>query len=234
VWKLGFRSRSPCCWKSPIFNAAVFLMGLIGTASLAAHAIAIQIAMLTFMVPLGLAQAVTVRVGLALGRRDPAGISRAGWTSFVLGVGFMACMALLIIAMPHQLVHLFLDESDPANAPVIALAVSFLTIAALFQIADGAQVVGAGMLRGPPRHHHPHGLCGVRLLGDRHGGRSDPRFPLRMGGSGYLDRSRRGSRGRRLAHDHTLDPPGSTGTGALLKRHCCGGVTTPHIRFVDG
>jgi MATE family multidrug resistance protein len=104
--------------------------------------------MLTFMVPLGLAQAVTVRVGLALGRRDPAGIARAGWTSFVLGVGFMACMSLLIIAVPHQLVYLFLDESDPANADVIALAVSFLTIAAIFQIADGAQVVGAGMLRG--------------------------------------------------------------------------------------
>jgi MATE family multidrug resistance protein len=148
VWKLGFPIAITLLLEVTIFNAAVFLMGLISTASLAAHAIAIQIAMLTFMVPLGLAQAVTVRVGLALGRRDAAGIGRAGWTSFVLGVGFMACMALLIISMPHQLVYLFLDESDPANAPVIALAVSFLTIAALFQIADGAQVVGAGMLRG--------------------------------------------------------------------------------------
>jgi MATE family multidrug resistance protein len=148
VWKLGFPIAITLLLEVTIFNAAVFLMGLIGTASLAAHAIAIQIAMLTFMVPLGLAQAVTVRVGLALGRGDREGISRAGWTSFVLGVGFMACMALLIISMPHQLVYLFLDESDPANAPVIALAVSFLTIAAIFQIADGAQVVGAGMLRG--------------------------------------------------------------------------------------
>jgi MATE family multidrug resistance protein len=148
VWKLGFPIAITLLLEVTIFNAAVFLMGLIGTASLAAHAIAIQIAMLTFMVPLGLAQAVTVRVGLALGRRDREGISRAGWTSFALGVGFMACMALLIIAVPHQLVYLFLDESDPANAPVITLAVSFLTIAAIFQIADGAQVVGAGMLRG--------------------------------------------------------------------------------------
>jgi MATE family multidrug resistance protein len=148
VWKLGFPIAITLLLEVTIFNAAVFLMGLIGTASLAAHAIAIQIAMLTFMVPLGLAQAVTVRVGLALGRGDRDGIGRAGWTSFVLGVGFMACMALLIIGMPHQLVYLFLDESDPANAPVIALAVSFLTVAALFQIADGAQVVGAGMLRG--------------------------------------------------------------------------------------
>ncbi len=148
VWKLGFPIAVTLLLEVTIFNAAVFLMGLFGTAALAAHAIAIQVAMLTFMVPLGLAQAVTVRVGLALGRRDPAGITRAGWTSFGMGVGFMACMALLMLAVPHQLVHLFLDESDPANAPVIALAVSFLSIAALFQIFDGAQVVGAGMLRG--------------------------------------------------------------------------------------
>lgn len=148
VWKLGFPIAITLLLEVTIFNAAVFLMGLFGTAALAAHAIAIQIAMLTFMVPLGLAQAVTVRVGLASGRRDTAGIARAGWTSFVLGVGFMACMSLLMISMPTQLIHLFLDESDFANAPVIALAVSFLFVAALFQIFDGAQVVGAGMLRG--------------------------------------------------------------------------------------
>lgn len=148
VWKLGLPIAITLLLEVTIFNAAVFLMGLFGTAALAAHAIAIQVAMLTFMVPLGLAQAVTVRVGLASGRADRAGIARAGWTSFVIGVGFMACMSLLMISMPQQLVHLFLDESDPANGPVIQLAVSFLFIAALFQIFDGAQVVGAGMLRG--------------------------------------------------------------------------------------
>jgi MATE family multidrug resistance protein len=60
----------------------------------------------------------------------------------------MALMGLLMISAPRTLVHLFLDESDPANAPVIALAISFLAVAALFQIVDGAQAVGAGMLRG--------------------------------------------------------------------------------------
>ena len=148
IWKLGLPIAVTLGLEVTVFNAAVFLMGLIGTASLAAHAIAIQIAALTFMVPLGLSQAVTVRVGLALGRRDPAGIARAGWTSFAIGVGFMSAMSLLMWAMPHSLVFLFLDESDPANAPVIALAVAFIGIAALFQIFDGAQAVGAGMLRG--------------------------------------------------------------------------------------
>ena len=148
VWKLGLPIAVTLALEITIFNAAVFIMGLFGTASLAAHAIAIQIAALSFMVPLGLSQAVTVRVGLALGRNDAAAIGRAGWTSFVLGVGFMAIMGLLMISAPRSLVYLFLDESDPANAAVIPLAVSFLGVAALFQIVDGAQAVGAGMLRG--------------------------------------------------------------------------------------
>jgi MATE family multidrug resistance protein len=126
----------------------VFLMGLIGAASLAAHQIAIQIAALSFMVPMGLAQAVTVRVGHAYGRRDPVAIARAGWTSFVMATGFMSLMAIVMWLIPHHLVSIFLDVDDPANAAVIPLAVAFLGVAALFQIVDGAQAVGAGMLRG--------------------------------------------------------------------------------------
>ena len=148
VWKLGFPIAITLTLEVGVFNAAVFLMGLIGTASLAAHQIAIQIASLSFMVPMGLAQAVTVRVGAAYGRGDPAGIARAGWTSFVMGVGFMSTMALLMWAIPRELVSIFLDTDDPKNAAVIPLAIAFLGLAALFQIADGAQAVGAGMLRG--------------------------------------------------------------------------------------
>ena len=148
VWRLGLPIAITFGLEMTVFIAAVFLMGLIGTASLAAHAIAIQIAALTFMVPMGLSQAVTVRVGLAYGRRDPAGIGRAGWAAFALGTGFMACMALLMIAFPRSLVHFFLDPAKPANTEVIPLALSFLFVAALFQIFDGAQAVAAGMLRG--------------------------------------------------------------------------------------
>jgi MATE family multidrug resistance protein len=148
VWKLGLPIAITLALEITVFNAAVFLMGLIGANSVAAHAVALQIAAFTFMVPLGLSQAVTVRVGLAFGRRDGEGIARAGWTAFALGVSFMALMALVMLAMPYRLVTLFLDPADPANAPVIPLAVSFLFLAALFQIFDGAQSVGAGMLRG--------------------------------------------------------------------------------------
>jgi MATE family multidrug resistance protein len=130
-----------------VFALAAYFMGWIGAPAVAAHAVALQLAALTFMVPLGLGQAATVRVGLALGRRDEAGITRSGWTAWVMGVAFMGTMALAMWIFPRQLVTLFLEDV-PANAVVIALAVSFLKVAAAFQLVDGAQVIGAGMLRG--------------------------------------------------------------------------------------
>ncbi len=148
VWRLGLPIAVTLGLEITIFNAAVFLMGLIGTAELAAHAVAIQIASLCFMVPLGLAQAATVRVGLAQGRGDRRGISRAGWTAFAITMAFMAVPAGTMLLAPRLLVGLFMDVHNPANAHVVALAVSFLTVAALFQWVDGAQSVGAGMLRG--------------------------------------------------------------------------------------
>jgi MATE family multidrug resistance protein len=130
-----------------VFALAAYFMGWIGAPAVAAHAVALQLAALTFMVPLGLGQAATVRVGLALGRNDEAGIGRAGWTAWVIGVGFMGTMALVMWSIPRQLVTLFLKDV-PANAVAIGLAVSFLRVAVAFQLVDGAQVIGAGMLRG--------------------------------------------------------------------------------------
>ncbi|MEO7786994.1 MAG: MATE family efflux transporter [Sphingomicrobium sp.] len=145
--RLGLPIGLAMSFEGAVFGAAAYLMGLIDADSVAAHAVALQIAAMSFMVPLGLGQAATVRVGNALGRGDRAGIARAGWTALVLGVGFMAAMALLLWLVPRPLVLLFLVDNS-ANAHVIGLAVSFLAIAAVFQIVDGAQVVGAGMLRG--------------------------------------------------------------------------------------
>jgi len=130
-----------------VFALAAYFMGWLGADAVAAHAIALQIAALTFMVPLGLGQAATVRVGLALGRRDPDAMTRAGWTAWVLGVGFMGTMAIGMWVFPWPLVTLFLEDSA-ANGAVITLAISFLRVAAAFQLVDGAQVIGAGMLRG--------------------------------------------------------------------------------------
>lgn len=148
LWRLGLPIGVTMGLEGAVFGVAVMLMGLIDTNSVAAHAVALQIASVTFMVPMGLAQAATVRVGIGYGRQDPDMVRRAGWTSYAMGTGFMAMMALLIWTLPELLVSIFIDADAPQNAEVVRLAVSFLAIAALFQIADGAQVVGAGMLRG--------------------------------------------------------------------------------------
>ena len=145
--RLGWPIGATMALEMGVFALAAYFMGWIGAPAVAAHAVALQLAALTFMVPLGLGQAVTVRVGLALGRQDREGITRAGWTAWIVGVGFMAAMALGMWVMPHRLITLFLTDV-PANATVIALAVSFLKVAAAFQLVDGAQVIGAGMLRG--------------------------------------------------------------------------------------
>ena len=145
--KLGWPIGATMGLEIGVFALAAYFMGWIGAPAVAAHAVALQLAALTFMVPLGLGQAATVRVGLALGRKDEAGVARAGWTAWVLGLLFMATMALVMWSFPRQLITLFLKDV-PANAVVIALAVSFLRVAAAFQLVDGAQVIGAGMLRG--------------------------------------------------------------------------------------
>lgn len=146
--RLGAPISGILAFEVTIFNAAAFLMGLIDPVQLAAHAVALQIASVTFMVPLGIGQAVTVRVGLAYGAQDAEGVSRAGWAAYGIGVSFMAMMAIVMLAFPKVLISVFIDISDPANAAVIAYAVTFLIFAAMFQVADGAQAVGAGMLRG--------------------------------------------------------------------------------------
>ncbi len=148
LWRLGLPIGLHMGFEAMVFAAAVFLMGYINTASVAAHAIAIQIASMTFMVPMGIGQAATVRVGLGFGRRDAEAIRRAGWTAYALGVGFMTAMAVIMWLIPGALAEIFLEPEYAGNAEVIKLAVSFLLVAAVFQIVDGAQVVGTGMLRG--------------------------------------------------------------------------------------
>src|SRR3546814_17342505 len=90
-------------FEAGVFSAAVMLMGWISTAAVAAHAVALQLASLTFMVPMGLAQAATFRVGVGYGRADAAHIRRAGWTSSVMGTGLMVGMALVMLAITSPL-----------------------------------------------------------------------------------------------------------------------------------
>jgi MATE family multidrug resistance protein len=148
LWRLGVPIGATMALEVTLFNAAVFLMGQFGTVAIAAHSIAIQIAAASFMVPLGLGQAATVRVGLAHGAGLRDAVTRAGWAAFALAIAFMATMSVVLLTLSRTLISAFIDVGDPANAAVIDTAALFLVWAAIFQIADGAQVVGAGMLRG--------------------------------------------------------------------------------------
>jgi MATE family multidrug resistance protein len=146
LWRLGLPIAVTLLLETLIFYAAVVMMGLIGPHALAAHAIAMQLITLCFMVPLGLGQVATVRVARA--GADAHAARRAGWAAWMLGVGFMAASALTMLTIPRVLIGAFLDLNDPANLAVVTLTVQLLACAALFQIADGAQAVSAGMLRG--------------------------------------------------------------------------------------
>ena len=148
IFRIGLPIGGMWVLEGGVFAAALFLMGLIGTTAIAAHQIALQCAAIAFMVPLGLSQAATVRVGLAAGAGDLVQVRRAGWTAIVIGTSFMAFTCLLFLLAGPFLVHLFLDPSDPSTAPVADLAAKLLIIAGLFQLFDGAQSVAAGALRG--------------------------------------------------------------------------------------
>ena len=90
----------------------------------------------------------TVRVGLAFGARSQRGIALAGWMALALGTGFMVITCVLFLTVPSVFVRLFLDPTDPGNATALTLAGTFLAVAGLFQIVDGAQVVAVHVLRG--------------------------------------------------------------------------------------
>ena len=146
--KLGFNIGLLLTFEVGLFAASGLVMGLIGRDTIAAYIVTIQLSSLAFMVPLGISQAATVRVGLAYGAAYPDGMKRAGWVSFFLATGFMFLVALVMVVMPEQLIGLFLNKEVADSAMVFVLAVSFLKYVALFQIVDGAQSVAGGMLRG--------------------------------------------------------------------------------------
>jgi MATE family, multidrug efflux pump len=125
------------------FAGVMMVMGALGTVQIASHQVAINLASLTFMVPLGFAQAGGVLVGTAIGRGDNAAARQAAGAAMLLGVGFMALTAIVFLAAPHLLAAIYTND-----AGVLALSASLIQVAGVFQVFDGIQVVGAGVLRG--------------------------------------------------------------------------------------
>ncbi len=124
------------------------MMGNIGKLELAAHGIALQFASIAFMIPFGLAQVATVRVGLAYGRRDMEGVRKAALAAGFSAVCFTFVGGLIFAVFPRELGALFLDIRQADAQAVLDLAAPLIVIAGVFQLADGVQAVGAGLLRG--------------------------------------------------------------------------------------
>lgn len=147
------------------FGAVGLMMGRLGTIPVAAHQVAINLASLTFMVPLGVGQTAAVLVGHAVGAADALGARRAARAAVVYGVGFMAFTSLVFLAIPFQLARLYTNDTA-----TIILAATLLPVAGVFQLFDGAQAVTAGILRGAGDTRAPmlinlagFWLCGIPL-----------------------------------------------------------------------
>ncbi len=125
------------------FAIIALLMGYLGTVEMAGHQVAINLASLTFMVPLGISAAAAVRVGQAVGRTAASEARAAAASALVLGASFMSAMALTFLLLPGPLAGVYTDETA-----VLALAATLIPIAGVFQVFDGLQVVSGGILRG--------------------------------------------------------------------------------------
>ncbi|MGH6876271.1 MAG: MATE family efflux transporter, partial [Rhizomicrobium sp.] len=160
MFRLGMPIGLTMMFEAMLFNAATLIMGTFGTASVAAHQIALNVTSITFMVPLGIGMATTVRVGLAAGAGDGEALRRAGYSAFLMGAAFMSAVAIGLWLFPAEIASLYFADAA-ANADVIALTVVFLRVAAAFEICDGLQVVGALSLRGLKDAHMPMWIAGL-------------------------------------------------------------------------
>lgn len=148
VVRLGWPIAITIVAEVALFTATSFMMGWVGPKELAAHGIAIQLSGIAFMTPLGLAAAATVRVGYAYGRQDRLAAMRASTAAMVLGMGFACLTAVLFLAFPFSLIALYLGNDARGAQEVIPYAVTFLSVAGLFQLVDTAQGLANGCLRG--------------------------------------------------------------------------------------
>lgn len=179
-WPIGLTSLA----EGGMFQATAIMMGWIGTVQLAAHGIALEVASITFMVHLGLSNAATVRTGHAFGGRDWAGLKAGARVAIVLSFVFALVTVAIFLAVPQPIIALFTDTSKPEAAEILAFGTLLLAYAALFQVADGVQVMGLGLLRGVQDTKVPMALAVVGYWGIGMPVAYWLAFPFGMGGPG--------------------------------------------------
>jgi MATE family multidrug resistance protein len=141
--RLGLPAGSQLLAEIGAFTLATILIARLGAVQLAGHQIALNVASITFMVPMGIGSAAAVRVGQAIGVRDVPAASRAGWTALLFGVCFMSCSGLLLFSFSRPIARIYTHDAD-----VVTTGATLLIVAAVFQLFDGLQVVATGALRG--------------------------------------------------------------------------------------
>ena len=148
VFRLGWPIGSTSVAEVALFAAATVMMGWVGTIALAAHGIALNIASVTFMIHVGLSQAITVRVGKAWGRNDRETLRVASVAGMILSLAAALLIAAAFIVFPNPLIGAFVDPSEPQRDMILRTGAALLAVAALFQLVDSGQVMALGMLRG--------------------------------------------------------------------------------------
>ncbi|MCB2129846.1 MAG: MATE family efflux transporter [Rhodobacteraceae bacterium] len=148
VYRLGWPIGLTGLFESGLFEAAAIMMGWIGTVELAAHGIALELTAVTFMCHLGLSNAATIRAGRAVGARDAAGLRDGAIVAVAMSFGFGILVVATFLIFPAPMIRVFLDPANPQLDAIVAFGTALLAMAALFQMADSAQVMALGLLRG--------------------------------------------------------------------------------------
>lgn len=165
VFKLGWPIGLTLLSEVGLFASSAVFMGWLGTVPLAAHGIALQLASITFMVHLGLANVATIRAGNAFGRHDLDHLVRGAKTVIVMSLLMALATVVLFVAVPEPLIGVFMKSDEPARAEILTIGVVLLAMAALFQLVDGAQVVALGLLRGVQDTRVPMVIAAVSYWG---------------------------------------------------------------------
>ncbi len=148
VVKLGLPIGITVLAEVSLFTAASLMVGSIGTLELAAHGIALQLASIAFMIPLGLSQAATVRVGVAHGRRDYTGLVRASLTVLAIASLIAIIGGVMLVIDPQYFASFYVSREAPETPQLLAIAAPLIVVAGIFQLVDGVQAIANGLLRG--------------------------------------------------------------------------------------
>jgi MATE family multidrug resistance protein len=167
LFHVGWPISASYAFETGLFLASSLMMARFGNEALAAHTVVISISSVSYMIPYGLSQAATVRVGYFTGARDAPAARRAGFVALLLAIIWMVITGTAMVLLPEHLVGLYLDLDDPLNAGALTIALMIMPIGALFQVVDGVQTAAIGALRGVKDTHVPMVICfiGYWLIG---------------------------------------------------------------------